>query len=75
MVRFVEINYVFQHPFEKVNRAYFQKVRFFQDVKLKVSSTSRDGQIHGVEICCSDSDYYLIREPSFLIFKLRFILC
>lgn len=26
MVRYVEINHVFKHPFEAVARAYFQKV-------------------------------------------------
>ena len=29
MVRFVEIDYIFKHPFEAVSRAYFQKVSFF----------------------------------------------
>lgn len=29
MVRYVEINYIFKHPFEAVSRAYFQKVSFF----------------------------------------------
>ena len=26
MVRHLDINYVFKHPFEKVTRAYFKKV-------------------------------------------------
>ena len=29
MVRYVEIDYIFKHPFEAVSRAYFQKVSFF----------------------------------------------
>lgn len=28
MVRYVEIDYIFKHPFEAVSRAYFQKVSF-----------------------------------------------
>ena len=34
MVRFVEIDYIFKHPFEAVSRAYFQKVSFFTEINL-----------------------------------------
>ncbi|KAL9984542.1 hypothetical protein ACROYT_G006847 [Oculina patagonica] len=34
MVRFVEINYIFKHPFETVSRAYFQKYTCGKDTNV-----------------------------------------
>ena len=40
MVRHLDINYVFKHPFEKVTRAYFKKV-------MKSAGTKRRSQVTG----------------------------